>query len=347
VFSVYSVGKKSDIPISQLSPYPIRSPKTQKLTPMITHKNNSIIYGVDIGGTKTAVCRWSESDGLEELARFATSDPTSTLDQVAAIVAALPPAEAIGIACGGPLDAPSGTILSPPNLPGWDAIPVTKILSTKLGAPSFLMNDANANALAEWRFGFNRDCASLIYLTAGTGMGAGIILNGQLIEGATGSAGEVGHLRLAPDGPNGFGKRGSFEGFCSGGGLPHLIEFLPAEERPTNWLDWQRQHPTAKSINEAAQAGEPVAISLLTAFGRRLGQALALLIDCLNPHRIIIGSLYLRCQPFVEPAMREVLVAECLAPSLAACQITPSPLGESVGNYGAISAALHGRGAFR
>lgn len=300
-----------------------------------------IFYGVDIGGTKTAVCRWSESDGLTELTRFATSDPTTTLDTIVATLAPLPPAPSIGIACGGPLDAESGTVLSPPNLPGWDAIPVSDILTTSLATPSFLMNDANANALAEWRFGFNRDCRSLIYLTAGTGMGAGIILNGQLIEGATGSAGEVGHLRLAPRGPLGFGKRGSFEGFCSGGAMPHLIEFLPDDQRPPNWTEWQTHHPTAKSINEAAQSGDTTAINVLAEFGRRLGQALAFFIDCLNPERIIIGSLYLRCQPFVEPAMREVLAAECLAPSLAACQITPSPLGESVGNLGAISVALH------
>ena len=303
-------------------------------------------YGVDIGGTKTAVSRWSEDDGLTELTRFATSDPTTTLNTIAAALADLPTAAAIGIACGGPLDAPSGTVLSPPNLPGWDKITVSSLLTEKLATPAFLMNDANANALAEWRFGFNRDCRSLIYLTAGTGMGAGIILNGQLLEGATGSAGEVGHLRLAPDGPLGFGKRGSFEGFCSGGGLPHLIEFLSDDSRPTNWREWQTNHPTAKSINESAQRGDTTAIAVLAEFGRRLGQALALFIDCLNPERIIIGSLYLRCQPFVEPAMREVLAAECLPPSLAACRITPSPLGESVGNLGAICVGLHGTKSF-
>ncbi len=309
----------------------------------IPSSSESLIYGVDIGGTKTAICQWSESGGLRELARFSTSTPNATLDEITASLRPLPSATAIGIACGGPLDAPSGTVLSPPNLPGWDAIPVTEILSNKLRAPSFLMNDANANALAEWRFGFNRDCRSLIYLTAGTGMGAGIILNGQLLEGATGSAGEVGHLRLAPNGPVGFGKHGSFEGFCSGGAMPHLIEFLPADQRPTDWLNWQQTHPSAKTINEAAQAGDSTAVNVLAEFGRRLGQALALFIDCLNPERIIIGSLYLRCQPFVEPVMREVLAAECLGPSLAACKITPSPLGESVGNYGAICAALHGQ----
>ncbi len=303
-------------------------------------------YGVDIGGTKTALCRWSESAGLTELTRFSTSNPTSTLATISATLAPLPPATAIGIACGGPLAATTGTLLSPPNLPGWDAIPVTTMLTDRLATPSFLMNDANANALAEWRFGCHRDCQSLIYLTAGTGMGAGLILNGQLVAGATGSAGEVGHLRLASDGPLGFGKRGSFEGFCSGGGLPHLIEFLPDDQRPTDWREWQARHPTAQAINEAAQAGDPTARLVLAAFGRRLGQALALFIDCLNPERIIIGSLYLRCQPFVEPTMREVLAAECLAPSLAACQITPSPLGESVGNLGAICAALHGTQAW-
>lgn len=306
----------------------------------------SSLFGIDIGGTKTALCTWSPEDGVTETARFATDSPAETLDTAKAALDQTADFDAVGIACGGPLDARVGVIQSPPNLPGWDDIAIVDELHRHTGKPVFLMNDANANALAEWHFGFQRDVDSLIYLTAGTGMGAGIILNRQLLDGATGSAGEIGHWRLAPDGPVGFGKAGSVEGYCSGGAMPELIRFLPAGQRPPDWENWQRRHASAQAINQSAKAGDPTAIAVLEEFARRLGQLLALLIDGFNPHRIVIGSLYLRCHEFVDPVMRNVLAHECLPPALAGCKITPSQLGEQLGNHGAIAAALHGLNAF-
>src|SRR5690606_15592063 len=129
---------------------------------------------------------------------------------------------AIGISCGGPLDSRRGVILSPPNLPGWDRIPVVEVFQQAFKVPVALQNDANAGALAEWLWGAGRGSHNMIFLTFGTGMGAGLILNGQLYSGTNDLAGEVGHIRLAPDGPVGYGKAGSFEGFCSGGGIKQL-----------------------------------------------------------------------------------------------------------------------------
>lgn len=136
-------------------------------------------------------------------------------------LAALPDAEirSVGISCGGPLDPVRGIIQSPPNLPGWCDVPITEIVRAKTGVPVFLQNDANACALAEWRFGAGRGTQNMVFLTFGTGLGAGIIVNGGILNGASGMAGECGHVRLASDGPVGYGKAGSFEGFCSGGGL--------------------------------------------------------------------------------------------------------------------------------
>ncbi len=133
-----------------------------------------------------------------ETARFATGSPENTLSELKTALDQAADFDAIGIACGGPLDARAGVIQSPLNLPGWHDIAIVDELHRYTGKPVFLMNDANANTLAEWHFGFNRDADPLIYLTAGTGMGAGIIVNRQLLDGATGSAGEIGHWRLAP-----------------------------------------------------------------------------------------------------------------------------------------------------
>ena len=122
-----------------------------------------------------------------------------------------------------PLDTRRGVIQAPPNLPLWDEVPICALLSERYGCPAYLQNDANACAIAEWRFGAGRGTRNMVFLTFGTGLGAGLILDGRLYEGANGMAGEAGHLRLAADGPEGYGKRGSFEGFCSGGVLIDLF----------------------------------------------------------------------------------------------------------------------------
>jgi len=298
------------------------------------------ILGIDIGGSKTAVSRLSRDGQVEEFARFTTGDYRSTLDRVAeaARAAGIPPSPLIGISCGGPLDAKRGLILSPPNLPGWDEAPICEDLRQRLDGPAYLMNDANACCLAEWWFGAGQGCTHLVFLTSGTGMGAGLILNGRLYEGATGDAGEIGHIRLAKTGPVGYGKAGSFEGFCSGGGIARLGALRRNGHNPDEAV------PTAKQIAEAAERGDPFALELLREVGGRLGEALAVIVDVLNPQKIVIGGFYPLSRALLEPAMREALAKEARAAPLAACEILPARLGRTIGSYGAISAVLHGAG---
>jgi glucokinase len=306
--------------------------------------NPTAIIGIDIGGTKCAVSLRRKNGRVQEVRRFATRGSTATLEEFARVVAQLKSGRvpAIGIACGGPLDARRGVVLSPPNLPGWDRVPVVRFFESRFGGRAFLMNDANANALAEWRFGAGRGSRSMVFLTAGTGMGAGLIIDGRLYEGACGNAGEVGHVRLAETGPVGFHKAGSFEGFCSGGGIAQLVHFLPSHDQPDRIARWIAEHPTAHAIALAARRGDRAARAIFAESGRRLGQALAFLIDTLNPDCIVIGSLWLRCRDLLGPEMRRVLRAEALAEPRRACRIVPAKLGERIGNYGAVCVALHG-----
>lgn len=201
----------------------------------------TIVAGIDIGGTKCAVSlNLSCGDQVESLAhaRFATpKGPDRTLGQIMRTLDALieetqTRPDAIGVSCGGPLDAKGGIVLSPPNLPGWRNVDVVTPLHQHFSVPVGLEHDANAGALAEWYWGSGRGLQNLIFLTFGTGMGAGLILNGALYSGSSGLAGEVGHWRLSREGPVGFGKAGSFEGFCSGGGIARF-----AEHAITPWLD--------------------------------------------------------------------------------------------------------------
>ena len=167
--------------------------------------------GIDIGGTKCAVVK-GDLNGITDKISFATEGCEGTLARIFDAVESLLPATAIGISCGGPLDDRRGVILSPPNLPGWDEVYITDMLRDRFSIPAYLCNDANACALAEWKFGAGRGSRNMIFLTFGTGLGAGLILDGRLYSGTSGMAGEVGHVRLDDDGPVGFGKRGSFEG---------------------------------------------------------------------------------------------------------------------------------------
>lgn len=135
----------------------------------------------------------------------------------------------IGISCGGPLDAERGIIQTPPNLPLWKDVPICAILEQQFCIPTRLQNDANACALAEWRFGAGRGTKNMMFITFGTGFGAGLILNGQLYSGTNGNAGEIGHIRLAEYGPSGYGKIGSYEGFCSGSGIAQIGQTMVRE----------------------------------------------------------------------------------------------------------------------
>jgi len=304
----------------------------------------SSLIGLDLGGTKCAVCVPDGPDGIREVARFATGDPDPTLERILAEIAAIDPGAdpVFGISCGGPLDAARGLILSPPNLPGWHRIAICDALTRRFGGRAVLMNDANACALAEWQSGAGRGARNLIFLTMGTGMGAGLILDGRLYGGTTGDAGEVGHLRLAPDGPVGFHKAGSFEGFCSGGGIAQLVQRRLASHPGDSVLQHlPLKQLTAADLGRAAAAGDAFALKLWAEVGTRLGEGLALLIDVLNPDRIVIGSIYARCERWIAPAMHAVLAREALRPSLAACKIVPAALGDQIGSHAAVAIARH------
>ena len=291
------------------------------------------IIGVDIGGTKCALVKADAAGRVLRETRFGTTDVSGTLANIYAAVSELEPGASpvFGIACGGPLDAVRGVILSPPNLPGWDGIAIVSELESRFGGRGYLMNDANACALAEWQFGAGRGTRNMVYLTHGTGMGAGLILDGRLYEGTTGDAGEVGHVRLAPEGPVGYGKAGSFEGFCSGGGLSRLAAGRVVGHGALS----------AKELAELANAGNAEALAVWEESGRYLGRALSLLIDILNPEVIVLGSLYMRSGHLLESAMREELSRETLAGPLKACRIVAAELGESTGVMSAIAVARY------
>jgi glucokinase len=318
----------------------------------------TFIAGIDIGGTKCAVSLGKlsvQGESIELLGKTKFPTPESPQATIANFMDALDKLlaqhqvslSAIGISCGGPLSSKSGLILSPPNLPGWDRIDIVSPFSERFGVPTGLQNDANACALAEWKWGAGVGCSHMIFLTFGTGMGAGLILNGRLYAGTNDMAGEVGHIRLAESGPVGYGKAGSFEGYCSGGGIAQLAKSMAASRLQSGEAslfcssDAELEAITAQTVGEAAAQGDPLALEIFQIVGAKLGNGLALLVDTLNPQRIVIGSIYGRQQQILEPIVLNELRREALPISLEVCEIVPAGLGEQVGDYASLSVALY------
>ncbi len=328
--------------------------------------------GLDIGGTKCAVCLGAVKDGqmtLIDKEKFPTGhgrDPMEVLAQLYDTALALLAKHrltfadigGIGISCGGPLDAKRGIILSPPNLPGWDEIEIVAYFEEKTGVRTRLQNDANACAVAEWKFGAGRDpktgtCVNnLIFCTFGTGLGAGLILDGRLYSGQSDMAGEIGHLRLCEDDgttplPVGYGKRGSAEGFCSGGGIAQLgvlavRDALAKGEAPVLWeaAAHDEANITAKLIAELADAGDALCLSVYRQCGRYLGKTLAILIDLLNPEKIVLGGVFMRSSHLLRPEMERVLREETISFANDACTVVPAGLSEKIGDFAALAIAV-------
>lgn len=310
--------------------------------------------GVDIGGTKTAVVLAHEPPAMLARIEFPTLPQQGPERAIALIKQSIydvlrqtgidkSQTGAIGVSCGGPLDQRAGVIQAPPNLATWVDIPITAILREEFALACRLENDADAGAVAEHRYGAGQGTQHMIFLTMGTGLGAGIIADGRLLRGARGQAGEIGHVRLSAEGPVGYHKAGSVEGWASGGGMAQAAEqeveaSMKRGERTA--LAAKLGAMTAKDVAEAASAGDAVAVRIIESTGGRLGEAMAILVDVLNPERIVIGGLAMRMGERLLAPARRAMEREALPGSARICQVVPATLGESIGDVAAICIAM-------
>jgi glucokinase len=305
------------------------------------------ILGLDIGGSKIAIVEGNAHGEILQRCEMAT-EPRIRFDQTFRELTKLVDkiiedsgnasrtVNALSVSVGGPLKIEEGILLNPPHLPGWHNVRLKEVLTEAFPRlPIYVEHDGNAGALAEFRFGIGRQkpgLRHLIFLTFGTGLGAGLIVNGQILHGASDMAGEVGHWRLSSDGPLGYGKRGSWEAFASGSGLVQLA----SQRFPSRWF------PTTpiRELVEAMLAGDQDALAVATEAGTWMGRGLALLIDALNPQVIVLGSLAVALGERVLAPMRRVVATEALPQAAAACEIVPSALGTGIGDVASLMAAL-------
>ena len=310
--------------------------------------------GLDIGGTKCAITV-GEIEGDDITIVHREEFPTAGLawQQVLAafssrITRALNDSSliphpsslsSIGISCGGPLDSQKGLILSPPNLPGWDEVPIVKYFEDAFHVPVHVQNDANACAYAEWKYGAGKGTRNMVFMTFGTGLGAGIIVDGKLYSGTNDNAGEIGHIRLAPTGPVGYNKEGSAEGFCSGAGMTKLARIRAAEQG----VDLPDDFNT-KELFRRVDAGDKFCTAVFRESAEKLATILAYTIDILNPEVISLGGVFMRQADRFMEIVNPILEREALSLSRGVCRIVPAGLGESIGDYAALAVANMGEG---
>ena len=319
-----------------------------------------IFAGIDIGGTKCAACIGKEAENgeLQILSKEKFDTLTDQPDHMIAILQNSLHKQlsemnnvslgGIGISCGGPLSSKTGTILAPPNLPLWDNIPITEHFESEFKVHTTLQNDANACAIAEWKYGSGKGTSNFAFLTFGTGFGAGLILNSQLYCGSNDMAGEIGHIRAEQDGPIGYRKQGSFEGFCSGGGLAQIGQMMVIREaaagnNPRLLTECGNiRSINAKAIADLAEQGDSLCREIYRISGEKLGKALSIMIDLLDLDAISIGSIFTRSYNLLWDSCNKVMEQECLSINYRHCRIVTSALGDKVGDIAALAAAAYG-----
>jgi len=303
--------------------------------------------GLDIGGSKLACVEGTQDAHILQRAELPTQGASPFRQSIPAICGLVESqlkearragrsVVALSVSVGGPLRIKEGVLVDPPHLPGWHGAHLKRELSECFpGLPVYIEHDGNAGALAEFHFGAGKlrpNLQHLVFLTFGTGLGAGIVVHGQIVHGATDTAGEVGHWRLSPDGPEAYGKCGSWEALASGAGLRQLaLQRFPHK--------WNRTTQVSELI-EAMVSNDPDALTIAAEAGEWMGRGIALLIDVLNPELIVLGSLAVVLGDRVLGAARRIIAKEALSVAATACEIVPAVLGRRIGDVASLMAAL-------
>ncbi|HUX46852.1 MAG TPA: ROK family protein [Desulfosporosinus sp.] len=303
------------------------------------------ILGIDIGGTKTGVVCGTSSGEILLRSEFPTMPGRKFQEYFIELCSFISTtlqdskceATVISVSVGGPLDVFEGVIKSPPHLPEWCDVPLKKLLSDEFKLPVYIEHDGNAGALAEYFFGAGRGSRSIVFLTLGTGFGAGLILDGRLYRGTSFVAGEIGHIRIADNGPYAYGKHGSLEAYCSGAGIEKLAGIM----FPDRWAIGI----SARELGDLAKDGDVQAIAVLEISGKYLGRAFALIADFVNPQKIILGGLGFRLGSLLTLTAMEEFKREALRESFEVCEIVPAQLNERIGDLASICAAIYQGGA--
>lgn len=308
---------------------------------------------VDLGGTNVRVALTDQDGAVLAKAQEPTtlsSGPSGITDQMVAMASGLLRDQGprpgvvrrIGVASPGPIDSPRGLVLGPPNLPGWDEVPLAAMLTARMGVPALLVNDANAAALGEWAFGAGKGTGTMVYLTVSTGIGGGVVADGRLLQGSHGDAAEIGHMIIDPHGPRcGCGAPGCLEALASGTAIARRFrELRQAGERSGLVPDAPEGPHTATDVGRAALAGDELALAVITWAAQALGIGVANCINIFNPEMVILGGGVTNVGDLLLDTVREVAGRYALPALRPGVRIVRSKLGDDAGLLGAALLAV-------
>ena len=306
------------------------------------------VIGVDLGGTNLRSAILTENGDILDKRKRATLASEGhqkviqrLIDDITALQAGAQARgihiAAVGVGAPGVIHSDTGVVIKSPNFPDWNEVPLKKKLEQGIGIPVFVENDANAAAFGEHRRGAGKDAGSLIFITLGTGVGGGIILNGGIWHGADGMAGEIGHMTILPDGRIcGCGNHGCLEMYASSRGI--IMSYSEALVR--EGVVGPPGEITSEMIYDAAENGDQRAVAVMEQMGRSLGIGIANLINIFNPEMVVIGGGVREAWPlFIQAAKREILQRAFAFPA-ERTKLVPSVLGDDAGMVGAAAVAF-------
>lgn len=316
------------------------------------------VAGIDMGATHLTIliANFAAQVLAEKEIPFDIADgPTDCIQQadgllrelLAGLGLGLPDLAAIGLGVPGPTVATAGMVLSPPLMPGWDRFPIRDTLEKLWGCPVSLNNDAELGVLGEWAYGAGRGELNLAYIKVGTGIGAGLFIDGQIYRGATGSAGEIGHMTIDENGPLcTCGNHGCLEAMAGGKAIvAKAHEAIQMNKRTELAENPTPENITVKDIANAAARGDLVAQEILAEAGNQLGIAITSLVNLFNPNIVVVGGGVAQTGDlFLEP-IRKAVLKRSLPAAAYAVRITTALLGKRSSCMGAVvqalSSALH------
>lgn len=311
------------------------------------------VLALDIGGTKLAVAVVAPDGGTSGL----LIEPTDRGEGPEAVIKRLfdmghraiararsaEPVAAVGISCGGPLDAATGVLLCPPHLPGWVDIPLGEMTAREFGVPFVLENDATAAALGEYRYGAGRGTSTMLYLTISTGVGGGAVIGGRLHRGAAGNGGEFGHVMVRPGGRRcTCGRHGCVEAYASGSAIAERAAEAVAETLAAGGRSVLAHVPaiTAADVATAAADGDELAVRVWTQTTDLLAIALTDLVNVFEPDLVVLGGGVTRAGAMLLDPVRVMVARDAMGPAARTARIELSALGERVCVVGAGAVAM-------
>ena len=316
------------------------------------------LLGIDIGGTKITACVGDETGKIFTSKRILTQPLGGSKNGVEATFELIREVlkeshldiskiKAIGISSPGPIDYKAGKMLTPPNLKGWENTELVRLFEEEFKKPVFMNNDANAAGVAEFVFGGCKGIPDLVYLTLSTGMGGGVIIDGKLLQGASDTAGEVGHYVLDINGPYcPCGLRGCFEVYCGGANLAKMIQQKIKNERVHTQILKEAGGDVdkigANHLIDAVMKNDAFALSIWEDFIERLAQGIGVVLMCFNPQAIVLGTMAIHAQGFLLKPLLKALPKYAWKQPIGACRIEASVLGSQISELSALALAIAG-----